>query len=215
MVEKKFSRTIDSKYQQEVFDAFVKEFEGESERACVIIGAAKLDYILYQLLSKHLLPNVGSQDDLLDGDSPLATFSAKINICYRLGLIDAEFARSLHLIRKIRNSFAHDLSGCKLDDGPHRDRVRELAAPFISSGEFRFFNNIYVKDRSGPAADFFTVLLLMIVSLDNFYDYLSPVEDTDAATVLAFKPISGMKLVRELRKNRDRLKAEITNEGEA
>ena len=56
-----------------------------------------------------------------------------------------------------------------------------------------------MKDMSGSAAGFFTVLLLMIVGLDSFYDYLSPVEDEDAATVLAFKPETGMKLMKSLR----------------
>lgn len=56
-------------------------------------------------------------------------FSSKINFVYRFGLIDSDLARALHLVRRIRNSFAHEVSGCSLTSGAHSDRVRELARP--------------------------------------------------------------------------------------
>lgn len=111
---------------------FFKEFVTESDRAAVILGAAKLDLQLYQLLFKVLLPNASSRDDLLDGEGPLSMFSAKINMSYRLGLIDSHLARSLHLIRKIRNAFAHEVEGCKLESGSHKERVKQLIAPLES-----------------------------------------------------------------------------------
>src|SRR2546422_8611501 len=95
----------------DAFAKFVDEFKGESDRAAVILGAAKLDATLGQILDRHLRPSLSSSDELLDGDSPLSTFSARIAVCYRLGLISSEFAKTLHQVRKIRNSFAHELSG--------------------------------------------------------------------------------------------------------
>jgi hypothetical protein len=103
------------------FRAFFDEFKNETDRAAVIVGAAKLDYLLYQILGRYLLPITGTKDDeLLEGDSPLSTFSSRINLCHRLGLIDTQFARSLHLVRKIRNTFAHEVSGCRLGTPPPR-----------------------------------------------------------------------------------------------
>src|SRR5438270_10281747 len=49
----------------------------------------------------------------------------------------SDTSRALHLIRRIRNSFAHEVSGAKLDSGPHRDRIRELAAPFVKTYTYR------------------------------------------------------------------------------
>jgi len=86
--EPRFPREYDA------FQAFVEEFARETDRAAVVLGAARLDAQLYQLISKVLAPCSGSNDELLDGDSPLATLSAKINIAYRLGLIDAALARA-------------------------------------------------------------------------------------------------------------------------
>lgn len=158
------------------FGEFIKEFKGESDRAAVIIGTAKLDYLLYQVLSKYLRPVSGNNDDLLEGDSPLATFSSRINICYRLGIIDAQFARALHLTRKIRNAFAHEVSGCKLDSGPHKDRIRELAAPFTRSPAFTDIKKIFIHDKTGATADFITILAMMILRLEiGIFRHVEPI----------------------------------------
>jgi len=78
------------------FEAFYEEFVSDSDRAAVVLGAAKIDDILARILSARLVRCVDEKsDELLNA--------------FRLGLISKEFRRSLHLIRKIRNTFAHDL----------------------------------------------------------------------------------------------------------
>lgn len=167
--ENKTPKQLDDAFRKEI-EGFIAEFKGESERAAVILGAAKLDALLYQLLAKVLLPSVGNQDELLDGDSPLSSFSARINLSFRLGLIDAKFARALHLIRKIRNSFAHEVSGASLTTGAHRDRIRELCLPLVE-------NEIFAKTRdqvfgaSGPAADFRMALSITMIRLEAAIHY--------------------------------------------
>jgi len=52
------------------YAAFVDDFARESDRAAVVLGAAKLDLQLYQILQKVLLPNPSATDELLDGDAP-------------------------------------------------------------------------------------------------------------------------------------------------
>ena len=85
---------------KEDFKLFAEEFGGETDRAAVILGAAKLDILLYHLIQKTLLPNTSSNDELLDGDAPISTFSSRINLAFRLGLIDPELTRALHLVKK-------------------------------------------------------------------------------------------------------------------
>jgi hypothetical protein len=173
---------LDSSYA--AFKELISEFKNESDRAAVILGAAKLDYLLYQILYKFLLPNVGSRDELLDGDSPLATFSSRINMCHRLGIIDAEFARALHLLRRIRNAFAHEMVGSKLDSGTHRDRVRELTAPLERFRAFEKTKQIYFSDKSGISASFFTALAVMIARLEGAFEYLKPLESSTPQCML-------------------------------
>lgn len=103
------------------------EFNKESDRACVILGAALLDSALETLLKTRLAPITGSHDSLLDGSTaPISSFSARIDLAYRIGLISPKFARDLHLIRKVRNDFAHNITGCSFADSAVQNRVMEL-----------------------------------------------------------------------------------------
>jgi hypothetical protein len=43
-----------------------------------------------------------------------------------MGLISSQFSRDLHLIRRIRNEFAHNVAGCSFAHSGVRDRVNEL-----------------------------------------------------------------------------------------
>jgi hypothetical protein len=152
--------------------AFIDDFARESDRAAVVLGAAKLDQQLYRILQKVLLPNPGSTDELLDGDSPLSTFSARTNLCYRLGLIDRDLSRALHLIRRIRNSFAHEISGVDLSSGAHRDRVTELIAPFAGNKAYESYrrkNREKWRLEEGPSFDFRLVLAIVGARLEGYH----------------------------------------------
>jgi len=162
-----------NKYKDiEVLASFVEQLVNEGDRATVILVVAKLDLILSQILQKHLVSIPGSKDELLDNDGPLSTFSAKIHIAYRLGLIDNLFARSLHLIRKIRNNFAHEVEGCSLNSGSHRDRVRELIAPVKDLESFKESCDIYKESGTLTLASiqFRTMAGYMCLDLENLYE---------------------------------------------
>jgi len=146
---------------------FIREFSKESDRAAVILVGARLDYLLGELLSRFLLPNTGSGDELLDTDRALGTFSARIHAAYRLGLIDADFARALHIFRRLRNMFAHETAGTSLDHGPSRDRIRELVAPVAQFSGFLKLREGYFKEKPQTAADFFTVSGLLVARLEG------------------------------------------------
>ncbi len=166
------------------FNKFVDEFKNESDRAAVVLGAAKLDLVLYQIIQAYLIPTSTGKDELLDGDSPLGTFSSKINICYRLGLIDSEFARALHLVRKIRNSFAHEVSDCTLVNGAHSDRVRELCLSFRNIEEYSRFKKSYFGDEDNPSIDFRATLAIMVGRLEYYLQSISTVTPIETKTFL-------------------------------
>jgi len=162
------------------FEKFVNEFKNESDRAAVILGAVKLDQLLYQILQRKLLPAPSSRDELLDSESALGTFSARINACYRLGLIDAYYTRSLHMIRKIRNSFAHEIDGCSLQSGSHRDRIRDLEAPLGRYVEYCDFKKQYFKNETGPSESFRSVLAIMVGRLQILADHTIVIEQHES-----------------------------------
>ena len=103
------------------------EFEKETDRAAVIVAASMLDELLRTLLVAKLVPVSSSSDELFDGsNAPLGTFSARIEIAYRTGLVSVKFARDLHLVRRIRNDFAHNIHGASFDDTRVKQRISEL-----------------------------------------------------------------------------------------
>lgn len=155
----------------DAINAFMKDLQKETDRAAVIIGAAKLDLLLYQLLQKYLLPSPTDQDNLLDSDRALGIFSARIHSAYRLGLIDAEYAWALHMIRKIRNSFAHKLSSASLNAGAQRDRVIQLMQVMNRSSQFkRIISSKFAGKKATPASDFRSIITGLCIRLQAVCD---------------------------------------------
>lgn len=80
-----------------------------------------------QLIKAKLAPSIEKQDELFDSaSSPFATFSARIDLAYRLGLIRCSVRASFHLLRKIRNDFAHAVSSKDFSSGSTRSRIKEI-----------------------------------------------------------------------------------------
>ena len=142
--------------------ALRSDLADESDRAAVIIAAAKLDNELRDLIVSRLVPSPTSEDDLVDGDRALGAFSARIKMAYRLGLIDAEVARSLDIVRRIRNQFAHEAHASSLSSSEHVQRVKELAKPFARSPRY---HNVAawgrVKEPLSARAEFVACVTLL------------------------------------------------------
>jgi hypothetical protein len=84
------------------------DFDIASDRAGVISMVALFEDILGDAIRDCLVPLSNDPDKALFGDrGPLATFSAKIDFAFALGMYGAETRAALHNIRRIRNCFAH------------------------------------------------------------------------------------------------------------
>lgn len=168
MVDDKIGKGLGSREEDiaSAIFAFIEEFKRESDRAAVILIAARVEYLLGELLGRFLLPNTRSSDELLDVDRPLGTFSSRIDAAYRLNLIDGEFARALHILRRMRNSFAHTTAGGSLTNGPNRDRVTEFVAPFSGVPQFHDARAETFKDKSPAAAGFYAAAALVVANLE-------------------------------------------------
>lgn len=166
------------------FYKFVEEFMAESDRAAVILGAAKLDLLLFQILQRVLRPCTSSKDELLEGDAPLGTFSSRAMMCHRLGLINDELYSAINIVRRIRNSFAHELSGVRLDTGAHRDRIRELTSPIKDHGSFKWLvKDIYTGDY-GPGIEFRATVALIALRLEGVFESNITVWQDDPQTLI-------------------------------
>lgn len=96
------------KSDSEVYDICFELIKKENDRGSALLAAVLAENILSTLISERLIPASG-QDKLLDGfNSPIGSFSAKIELTYRLGIIPLGLANLLNGLRKIRNIFAHE-----------------------------------------------------------------------------------------------------------
>ena len=155
-------------------DVFLTEFAKESDRASVIVAASIFDNALLCSLKQHLVPNASSSDEMFDGtNAPLSTFSAKIAFAHRIGLISGSFARNLHLIRRIRNEFAHNIHGGSFEDSAVKSRVMEL---------YKSQNHVNKSDGTtmypkGPRGDFLTVCMWMLWVINSRVQDTNPLKE--------------------------------------
>jgi DNA-binding MltR family transcriptional regulator len=149
------------------YDALHLEFGKETDRAAVILTASIADELLRTLIAARLVPVSSSNDDLFDGaNAPLGTFSARIEAAYRIGLVSVKFARDLHLVRRIRNDFAHNIQGCSFDDAKVKSRIVELnnSHGIITRSPKQFKKPLSVRHQ------FLEGLSWMIWHLENIID---------------------------------------------
>ncbi len=108
-------------------DHYDLSIKSESTRAKVVLSACYLDELLGKLIKILLRPNEEKSDPLFDGaQAPLSTFSARIEMAYRMGAISEKNKKSLNYIRKIRNKFAHKIADCGFDDSQIQNWNKEL-----------------------------------------------------------------------------------------
>jgi hypothetical protein len=147
---------------------FVGELAEESERSAVVLGAARLDVSLEKLLKGIMHHHPDGNDNLFDPDRPLGTFSAKIALAYRLGLIDGSYEHALQMIRRIRNDFAHSTSKSSLSVSPHKNRVDELVKEVSKHGFFSKVRQSIAGSVSQPVLlHFCTAITILIIVIET------------------------------------------------
>jgi DNA-binding MltR family transcriptional regulator len=152
----------------ELFDAFAEDLLAErSARPLIIVAASKVDDLLGEMLRVFLLPKIAKakdQDELLEGDTPLATFSARINLCRRLGLIDETLYFALDRLRRLRNLSAHSIA---FDDAksPVREHLAELKKQIASRQSYRLIKERYFNSATLQAIEEWQCLLLTLCAL--------------------------------------------------
>lgn len=110
----------------------INEIREQSDRAAAILAVSFLEDRLAALLQAWLVndPNIVSK--MFGGSGPLATFSAKIDMALLLGIFGRSRHRELHLIRDIRNKFAHGLEALTFDTPRIRDKCENFPPPAFS-----------------------------------------------------------------------------------
>ena len=132
----------------------------ESDRGSVLMAAAFIENKLECLLESYFIEDEKICKQLLKGNGALATFSSKIDLSFLLGLIPKNIFNDLHILRKIRNEFAHTASKISFETPSIKDRTKALST--LSKEMLRDDTKAYFM-RSMT-----TILTVINMKMENF-----------------------------------------------
>ena len=95
--------------------AFIASLALETDRGCVLVGAARLDELLLELLRVRMIEGSDSATALLKPGKPLGEFMTRATVAYAFGLIGKAELQELQKIAPIRNKCAHVVSASGFD----------------------------------------------------------------------------------------------------
>ena len=91
--------------------ALLAELENQSDRGAAIVGVAWVEVELEGAITSFLRDSKRSRLRLFGRNGPVSTLSAKIDLACLLGICSEVITSDLHILRDIRNEFAHTLVG--------------------------------------------------------------------------------------------------------
>ena len=122
---------MDSKEKELLLNEFpilLESLKLESDRGVVLVITAMVEKELEEQIILRLIPMAAAQDELLSNSatSPISTFSSKIDLSYRIGLITDSERTVFHQLRKIRNRCAHDIDSQHFGKNHFKDHMRNI-----------------------------------------------------------------------------------------
>jgi hypothetical protein len=167
-------------------NAYFRNIMTESERGKVILLAAKIDELLGELLKRYFKPSRAKDekdDKVFRIMGLLGTFSARIEMAHRVGLISREAANCYDLLREIRNDCAHGQGQFTYTQGSNADKFRSFKEmSFKVSGMEKFFTlveKVHVAE-GGRVKDLQFMMLTMvhILMLQETLKHIKPIVDS-------------------------------------
>jgi len=117
-------------------DDYVSFFEGlkkESDRGSIILVVTAIEDALSEAIKRRFVALSASEEKALYSfNSPLGTFSSRIQIAHALGVINGEGRAQLNLMRAMRNACAHARADISFETPQLRDAG--IAATFMDDG---------------------------------------------------------------------------------
>ena len=148
-------------------DVFIETLRAQDDRSCVIMIAARLEFLLRRAIEQRLLaPRSTSKDGIGH-----LQFSGCVSLAYRLGLVHRTHADALDALGRIRNRAAHFDRPVSLSDDCYRPFIEAFSSPWNADREGSNFHGMYLAERSvsktGERAIF-------AVTASIFFVFLSP-----------------------------------------
>ena len=96
-----------------------------SQAGSVLLLTTQLDDALERRI-RYSMPQLSNtmRDKLFSGYGPFATFNVRIDVAYAMGYINADAHHDFHVMRAIRNRFAHPRGLVHFESNKIRDLIR-------------------------------------------------------------------------------------------
>ena len=102
------------------------ELSEESDRGAAILAAANFEEWLGSIISGYFAKLDSELKRKLFENGALSTFSAKLDFGFALGFYDKDTLSKLHVIKTIRNKFAHSTKPMRFDGDSILSMCRKL-----------------------------------------------------------------------------------------
>jgi hypothetical protein len=110
---------------QELLRQVKDEMEG-SHRSTAVVGAAFVEEHLTHVLNSRMIKDEKVTKEMFSPGRAFGDFGAKVDLGYLIGIYSKQAHKELTLIRRIRNSFAHQLDLNSFGRDDIRDHCQKL-----------------------------------------------------------------------------------------
>lgn len=129
--------------------SFLAQTEGESDRGMALISAAFLDSLLEEKLKRMFVKgNSSSREKLFSAMGPFGSTSSKIEALYCAGKISKDIYHDLHIVRKLRNTCAHEWEQFNFTDVMNVRLVKNLKSTFLLESMMRNDDSLPIHPRT-------------------------------------------------------------------
>src|SRR5262249_15079476 len=111
------------------YPKLIEEIDKQRDRGAAILAASVLEDHLTQIIKTRLERNPKIESRMFKGYGPLASFAAKIDLGFLLGLYSPHVHKQFGYIREIRNEFAHNLQPLSFRSQRIKDLCSHLQHP--------------------------------------------------------------------------------------
>lgn len=157
---------------------FLDDVAGDNDRSAAITLATLIDDSLGATIQARLVPlSTVLLDRLYSDAGPLGSLNAKIDMGFALGLYDKQTRSDLHLVRRIRNKFAHTFATSSFEDEEIKPLCRELKTPNLLARDIKSLVPRFPEEKTR----YFLTTIIIFSRLDQIRESIepmSPIENT-------------------------------------
>ena len=151
------------------YQAMIESFNAESDRGAAVLAGSYAENSLGMFLESFIVDPAPSER-LFGSNGSLSTFSQRIDFAQAFGHLSKQMCAELHLIRKIRNHFAHHPKASSFSESP----VREWATSFTAAREVKFASGDSFKLDDPRIAYLMTIGMLMVLMNQKLHGVSNP-----------------------------------------